>query len=124
MRLVNGVAIVDLTGAITVGQTSAGLKNRLSALLEQGHTRILLNLAEVTHVDSSGLGEMVSFYSSTVRKGGLLKLLNPNKSVSDLLRFTRLDTLLEVCRDEVSAVAGFSSTKLGQGRQSLSEFLD
>ena len=101
------VTVVDLSGRITLGDGSALLRKTLRDLLDQKRTRILLNLADVDYIDSSGIGELVSGYTSVTGRGGELKLLHLTKKVHDLLQITRLFTVFDVHSDENVAVRSF-----------------
>ena len=106
-RQVDGVTIVDLSGSITLDQGSVVLRKTVKGLSEQGSRKILLNLGGVTGVDSSGIGELVSAYTSVRNAGGELKLLNLTREVHDLLRITKLCTVFDIEDDETSAIAAF-----------------
>jgi anti-sigma B factor antagonist len=101
------VTVVELSGRITLGDGSALLRKTLRDLLDQKRTRILLNLADVDYIDSSGIGELVSGYTSVTGRGGELKLLSLTKRVHDLLQITRLFTVFDVYSDEHVAVRSF-----------------
>jgi len=107
-RQVNGVTIVDLSGRITLGEGSVILRDTVRDLLSKGNKQIVLNLADVSYIDSSGIGELVSAYTHVRREGGELKLLNLTKKVHDLLQITKLYTVFDIKDDEAAAVAGFS----------------
>ncbi|HZP02217.1 MAG TPA: STAS domain-containing protein, partial [Terriglobia bacterium] len=102
-RQVDGVAIVDLTGRITLGEGSSTLRETVKDLLGKGQRKILLNLGDVSYIDSSGIGELVSSFTSVSNQGGQLKLLNLQKKVHDLLQITKLYTVFEVHTDEAAA---------------------
>ena len=106
-RTVNDIIIVDLSGKITLGEGTAMLRNQVRTLLSDGHTKILLNLGDVSYVDSSGIGELVSAFTSASNKGGTLKLLNLTKKLQELLSITKLLTVFEAHEDEGSALASF-----------------
>jgi anti-sigma B factor antagonist len=108
-RQVNEVTVVDLSGRITLGEGCSQLRDLIRDLLTKGHTKILLNLADVTYIDSSGIGELVSGFTAVSNKGGQLKLLNLTKKVHDLLQITKLLTVFDVHEDEAKAVASFKS---------------
>lgn len=107
-RKVDGVTIVDLSGRITLGEGSVVLRDTVKDLSSQGDKKILLNLGDVTYIDSSGIGELVSAYTSVRNAGGELKLLNLTKKVHDLLQITKLYTVFDISDDEASAIASFS----------------
>jgi len=106
-RQVNGVTIVDLSGRITLGEGSVILRDSVRDLLSKGSKQIVLNLADVSYIDSSGIGELVSAYTHVRREGGELKLLNLTKKVHDLLQITKLYTVFDIRDDEAAAVASF-----------------
>ena len=108
-RQVGEVTIVDLSGRITLGEGSVVLRDTIKDLLGKGHKKILLNLADVSYIDSSGIGELVSAFTSVQRQGGELKLLNLTKKVHDLLQITKLYTVFDVKDDEPGAVAAFGA---------------
>jgi anti-sigma B factor antagonist len=106
-RQVDGVDIVDCSGRITLGEGSVILRDTVKDLLGKGHKKILLNLGEVNYIDSSGIGELVSAYTTAKNQGGELKLLNLTKKVHDLLQITKLYTVFDVKDDEAAAVRAF-----------------
>ena len=107
-RQVGDVTVVDAVGRITLGEGSAALRDTIRDLAAQGNKKILLNLAEVSYIDSSGIGEMVSGFTTVTNAGGQLKLLSLTKRVKDLLQITKLYTVFEVHDDETAAVRSFS----------------
>lgn len=107
-RQVDKVTIVDISGRITLGEGSSTLRETVRDLLSKGQKKILLNLGDVSYIDSSGIGELVSSYTSVSNQGGLLKLLNLQKKVHDLLQITKLYTVFEVHTDEAAAVRSFN----------------
>ena len=107
-RLVGGVTIVDLSGRIVLGEGSAGLRDLLRKLVSEGIKKILLNLRNVDYIDSSGLGELVSAFTSLRSQGGELKLLNLTKRVRALLQITKLLTVFDITDDEATSVKSFS----------------
>jgi len=107
-RQVDGVTILDLSGRITLGEGSVQLRDAIRDLLAKGSKQILLNLADVNYIDSSGIGELVSAYTTVRNQGGELKLLNLTKKVHDLLQITKLYTVFDVKDDEASAIASFN----------------
>ena len=106
-RQVNGVTVVDMSGRITLGEGSVILKDTIRDLLGKGQKKILLNLGDVTYIDSSGIGELVSAFTSVRNQGGELKLLNLTKKVHDLLQITKLYTVFDIKDDETAAVGSF-----------------
>jgi anti-sigma B factor antagonist len=107
-RQVDGVTILDLSGRITLGEGSVQLRDAIRDLLSKGSKLILLNLADVNYIDSSGIGELVSAYTTVRNQGGELKLLNLTKKVHDLLQITKLYTVFDVKDDEATAIASFT----------------
>ena len=106
-REVEGVTIVDISGRITLGEETSALREAVRSLVAQGKTRIVLNLAEVDYIDSSGVGELVSSYTRVRSANGQLKLLNLSKKVHDLLQVTKLYTVFDVKEDEFTAIKSF-----------------
>ena len=107
-RQVDGVTVVDFSGRITLGEGSVVLRDTIRDLLSKGSKKILLNLGDVTYIDSSGIGELVSAFTTVRNGGGELKLLNLTKKVHDLLQITKLYTVFDIKDDEASAVAAFA----------------
>ncbi|HEX5236750.1 MAG TPA: STAS domain-containing protein [Silvibacterium sp.] len=107
-RQVDGVTILDLSGRITLGEGSVQLRDAVRDLLAKGQKNILLNLADVNYIDSSGIGELVSAYTTVRNQGGELKLLNLTKKVHDLLQITKLYTVFDVKDDEAGAIASYN----------------
>jgi anti-sigma B factor antagonist len=107
-RQVDGITIMDCSGRITLGEGSVQLRDAVRDLLAKGSKQILLNLGDVTYIDSSGIGELVSAFTTVRNQGGDLKLLNLTKKVHDLLQITKLYTVFDVKEDEASAVASFA----------------
>ena len=107
-RQVDGVTIMDCSGRITLGEGSVQLRDAVRDLLAKGSKQILLNLGDVTYIDSSGIGELVSAFTTVRNQGGDLKLLNLTKKVHDLLQITKLYTVFDVRDDEASAVKAFN----------------
>ncbi len=107
IRQVNGITIVDLSGRITLGEGSVLVRDMVRDLVTKGQRKILLNLGDVTYIDSSGIGELVSAFTTVRNQGGDLKLLNLTKKVHDLLQITKLYTVFDVKDDEAAAVAAF-----------------
>ncbi len=109
-RQVDGITVLDLSGRITLGEGSVQLRDAVRDLLAKGSKLILLNLADVNYIDSSGIGELVSAYTTVRNQGGELKLLNLTKKVHDLLQITKLYTVFDVKDDEASAIASYART--------------
>ena len=106
-RETSGVTIIDVSGRITLGEGSAMLREMVRDLLGKGQKKIVLNLGDVNYIDSSGIGELVSGYTTVKNQGGEVKLLNLTKKVHDLLQITKLYTVFDVHNDEHSAVDSF-----------------
>src|SRR5271155_5062843 len=107
-RQVDGVTILDMSGRITLGEGSVILRDTIRDMVAQGSKKLLLNLGDVTYIDSSGIGELVSAFTAVRKEGGELKLVNMTKKVHDLLQITKLYTVFDVREDEASAVASFA----------------
>ncbi|MEO8129504.1 MAG: STAS domain-containing protein [Bryobacteraceae bacterium] len=107
-RQVGDVSVMDAAGRITLGEGSSVFRETLRELVAKGQKKVLLNLADVSYIDSSGIGELVSGFTSVTNQGGQLKLLNLNKRVQDLLQITKLYTVFEVFEDEATAVRSFA----------------
>jgi anti-sigma B factor antagonist len=107
IRQVDSVMVVDVSGRITLGEGCAQLRELIRDQLTRGNKRVLLNLADVTYIDSSGIGELVSAYTAVSNQGGQLKLLNLTKKVHDLLQITKLYTVFDIHEDEAKAIGSF-----------------
>ena len=107
VRQVEGVTIVDLSGQIKLGEGSSVLRDTVKDLLGKGQKNILLNLGDISYIDSSGVGELVSAFTSVRKQGGELKLLHLTKKVHDLLQITKLYTVFDVKDDEAAAISAF-----------------
>jgi anti-sigma B factor antagonist len=101
------VTVVDISGRITLGEGSALLRKTVRELLDDKRTKIVLNLADVNYIDSSGIGELVSAFTAVKKAGGDMKLLYLTKKVHDLLQLTKLFTVFDVYSDEHTALASF-----------------
>jgi anti-sigma B factor antagonist len=106
-RQAGDVTILDLAGKVTIGEGSVILRTKVRSLLEEGKNKILLNLGSVSYVDSSGIGELVSSYTTVRNQQGALKLLNLTEKIQDLLAITKLLTVFEVFEEEGEALASF-----------------
>ncbi|HEX6623239.1 MAG TPA: STAS domain-containing protein [Pyrinomonadaceae bacterium] len=106
-RQAGDVTILDMDGKITIGEGSVAVRSAIRKLLEEGKKKILLNVAGVGYVDSSGIGELVSSYTTINREGGQLKLLNLTQKMEDLLGITKLLTVFDTYEDEASALNSF-----------------
>ena len=107
-RQVGDVSVIDVTGRITLGEGSSALRDSLRELVGHNQKKILLNLGDVSYIDSSGIGELVSGFTTVTNAGGQLKLLNLSKRVKDLLQITKLYTVFDVYDDEAAAVRAFA----------------
>ena len=107
-REMGPIMVVNLSGRLTLGDAGAQLRQTLKDLLDGGKKKIVLNLGEVGYIDSSGLGELVSGFTTVQKNGGELKLANLTQKVNDLLTVTKLYTVFEIHNDEDSALKSFS----------------
>lgn len=106
-RLIGNVVIIDTIGELRLGEGTDVVRNVVRQLLDQGYRNLLLNLRDVRHIDSAGVGELMSCYTSAGKLGGQLKLMNLSKNVHNLLQITKLYTIFEVQDDEPAAIASF-----------------
>jgi len=107
-RQVGDVTVIDATGRITLGEGASTFRDTIRDLATKGNKKLLVNLGDVSYIDSSGIGEMVSGFTTVTNHGGQLKLLGLSKRVKDLLQITKLYTVFEVFDDEAAAVRSFS----------------
>ena len=107
-RVVGDVSVVDVAGRITLGEGGSALRENIRGLVGKGNKKILLNLGDVSYIDSSGIGELISGFTTVINQGGVLKLLGLTKRVKDLLQITKLYTVFEVFDDESTAVRSFA----------------
>lgn len=107
-RQAGDVTILDLSGKITLGEGSVALRTAIRRLLGEGKNKILLNLAGVGYIDSSGIGELVSSFTAVNKEGGQLKLLKLTQKIQDLLAITKLLTVFDVFDDEGEALGSYS----------------
>ena len=107
VRTEGQVSVVDLSGKITIGEGDVVLRETVEGLLNEGRSKILLNLARISYMDSAGIGELVACYKRSREKGGELKLLNPSGKVYDLLQLTKLEEIFETFRDEGVGIQSF-----------------
>jgi anti-sigma B factor antagonist len=101
------ITILDLAGKLRIGEGNIELRKAIRNLVESGEKRILLNLADITHVDSSGLGELVAGYVSLQKSQGELKLFNLNPRVYELMVMTKLLAIFDVYKSEPDAIESF-----------------
>jgi anti-sigma B factor antagonist len=106
-RQIGDVTVIDAAGRITLGEGSTTFREAIKDLVAKGQKKVLLNLGEISYIDSSGIGEMVSGFTSVSNAGGQLKLLNLTKRVQDLLQITKLYTVFEVFDDEAVALSSY-----------------
>ena len=106
-REVDGVTVLDLSGRITLGEGSVQLRESVRDLISKGSKSVLLNMGEVNYIDSSGLGELVSAYTTARNQGAAVKLLSLTHKVKDVLQLTKLYTVFDIYDDEASAIASF-----------------
>jgi anti-sigma B factor antagonist len=109
VRQAGDVSIVDLSGRITLGEGSGLVRTTIKDLIISGRKNILLNLKEVTYIDSAGLGELVGSYASVTNGGGNIKLLHPQAKVHDLLQVTKLYTVFIAFDDEMEALRSYAA---------------
>jgi anti-sigma B factor antagonist len=114
-REVGGVTIVDISGRIVLGEECAALRDLVSDLLNKGHKKILFNLGEVNYIDSSGLGNLVSVFTTVRKQEGELKLLNLTKKVHEVMQITKLYTVFDIMDDEAVAVKSFNQSAAATG---------
>ena len=108
VRQIGDVVVVDAVGRLTLGEGSSTFRDTLRDLVAKGNKKIVLNLGEVSYIDSSGIGELVSAFTTVTNHGGRFKLLSLTKRVQDLLQITKLYTVFEVFDDEAAAVGSFA----------------
>jgi anti-sigma B factor antagonist len=116
VRRAGEVQIVDLAGRITLGEGSGLLRGTIKDLVNSGQRNILVNLKEVTYLDSAGLGELVGSYATVTNLGGSIKLLNAQAKVHDLLQITKLYTVFVAFDDEPEALRSFAAAATGGGK--------
>lgn len=109
VRHAGDIAIIDLAGRITLGDGSGLVRNTIKDLVAGGTRKILLNLHDVTYLDSAGLGELVGSYATVTNLGGQIKLLHAQGKVSDMLTVTKLYTIFTSYTDEAEALNSFQS---------------
>ncbi len=105
---IGDVRIIRLAGKITIGAGDVKMRELVDAALAEGKKKILLDLEDVGTIDSSGIGEMVSCYTTVAKNGGQLKLLKLSPKINDILQVTQLITVFDVFDDQQEAVASFS----------------
>ncbi|HVF89962.1 MAG TPA: STAS domain-containing protein [Blastocatellia bacterium] len=106
-RVVEGISVLDISGKIVLGEGDGQVKERIKDLLADGQKRILLNLGDVSYIDSAGLGALISSYTTSKRVGGQLKLVNLTKRIQDLLSITKLITVFDTYETEREAISSY-----------------
>ncbi len=106
-RTVDGVSVLDLEGRIVLGEESSALRERVKNLLGQDHKKIVLNMGNVSYIDSAGLGALVASYTSAKNQGAILKLVNLGGKFREVLQVTKLLTVFEVYDSEQAAISSF-----------------
>jgi len=106
-RKVGDVHVLDISGKITLGEGTMAVRNTVREILKNGGKKIVLNLADVNYIDSSGIGELVSSFTTVTNQGGQLKLLNLTKKIQELLAITKLLTVFQVFDNEQAAISSF-----------------
>lgn len=109
LRETGNVVILDLDGRITLGETAASLRDTIRELLESGQKNILLNMGEVSYIDSSGLGQLVGSFATVTSRGGQLKLLNLQRKLQELMQVTKLITVFDTHTSETAAVRSYAA---------------
>jgi len=107
-RVVEGVSVLDLSGKVVLGEGDVQIKERIKDLLADGQKRILLNLGDVSYIDSAGLGALISSYTTSKREGAQLRLVNLTKRIQDLLSITKLITVFDTYETEQEAITSFA----------------
>jgi len=110
-RVVEGVSVLDISGKIVLGEGDMQIKDRIKDLLADGQRSILLNLGDVSYIDSAGLGALISGYTTVKREGGQLKLVNLTKRIKDLLAITKLITVFDTYENENEALGTYKPAK-------------
>lgn len=106
-RVVRGVTILDIAGKIAIGESNRQLHDSIKRLVAEGKNQIVVDLAKVSHIDSSGLGELVGGYTTLKAANGALKLVNVNDRVTSLMTITKLYTVFDIFDNEADAVSSF-----------------
>ena len=115
-RKIDNIVVMDLSGKLTIGEPVMQLRDALRVNVTEGESKFIINLADVSYVDSSGLGELVSSYTTVRNKGGDVKLLKLTAKIKDLLQMTKLLTVFDVYDDEAKAVASLKGTAKADGK--------
>ena len=123
-RLVRGVTILDIAGKIAIGESNRQLHDSIKRLVAEGKNQIIVDLAKVSHIDSSGLGELVGGYTTLKAAGGALKLVNVNDRVTSLMTITKLYTVFDIFDNELDAVSSFGEPQPLSASASVSSNFD
>ncbi len=107
-RQVGDVTVIDVSGRVTIGEGSSAIREAMRDLTTKGHKKIVLNLSDVSYIDSTGIGELVAGFTSAANAGGTVKLLGLTKHVKDVLQISKLYTVFEAFDDEASAINSFA----------------
>ena len=107
VRQMSNISIIDLSGRITIGEGDVIMREKVTEVVDQGQSNIILNLTKVTYMDSAGIGELVACLKRVKEKGGVIKLLNASGKVYDLLQLTKLEDVFESYKDEKEAIDSF-----------------
>lgn len=107
-RQVGDVTVIDASGRITLGEGSTAFREKIKEMASSGAKKVLINMGEISYIDSSGIGELVSGFTTITSSGGMLKLINLGKRVQDLLQITKLYTVFETFDDEAAAIRSFN----------------
>jgi anti-sigma B factor antagonist len=122
-RQVGDVTVVDISGRMIAGSGSQEILMSLVEEFDQGHRWLLVNCADLTFVDSSGIGDILAAHAAIIRRGGVVRLLNPTRTLRDSLERTRLDSVLDVYQDEAAALASFNAADNERTQQKLAVYL-
>jgi anti-sigma B factor antagonist len=114
---------VDISGRMIAGSGSQEILMSLGEEFDQGHRWLLVNCADLTFVDSSGIGDILAAHAAIIRRGGVVRLLNPTRTLRDSLERTRLDSVLDVYQDEAAALASFNAADNERTQQKLAVYL-
>jgi anti-sigma B factor antagonist len=122
-RQVAGVTIIDITGRMIAGSGSQEILMALVEEFDQGHHWLLINCADLTFIDSSGIGDLLAAHAAIIRRGGVVRMLNPTRTLRDSLERTRLDSVLDIYQDEAAAIASFNEADNERTRQKLASYM-
>jgi anti-sigma B factor antagonist len=122
-RQVAGITIIDISGRMIAGSGSQQILMTLVDEFDQGHHSLLVNCADLTFVDSSGIGDLLAAHAAILRRGGIVRLLSPTRTLRDALERTRLDSVLDIYQDEATAIASFNDADNERTRQKLASYM-